>query len=76
MTKKHMVGIFKLEWQTKYRAHRIAQRRADKAAERLAGWQAWAQGMALLRSILRDEAPRLLALADADEALAKVKRYE
>lgn len=66
----------KLQWQAHYRAERITQRRADKMANREAGWQAWAQGMALLRSILREESSRLLALSDADEALAKVKRYE
>ena len=71
-----MTETIRTQWQAQYRAERIAQRRADKAANRLDGWRMWAQGMALLRSILKEEATQLSALSQADAMLAQVKRYE
>lgn len=62
----------KTQYKNQNRENRIAERRANKAANRLAGWQAWAAGMKLLRSILLEESDKLQALAVADWRMDRI----
>lgn len=65
-------NMTRAQWKKHHRALRIAERRADKKANRESGWRAWAAGMALLRSILVEEADNLNAIAIADWCMDRI----
>lgn len=62
----------KAQFKSDYRAARVAARKARKQANRIRGWQRWAAGMTLLKSILLEEKPKLDAMAAADWRLDRI----
>lgn len=62
----------KAQYRTEHRQARIDARRANKRQFRNPAWRMWAQGMALLKSILAEESERLAAMAEANWRLDRI----